>query len=69
VLAYAVSTARAILTINRKHFIALHHQTSDHCGIVVCTLDPDFARQAERIHDAVVGHTELNGMLIRVNRP
>jgi len=68
VLEYAIAGARAVLTINRKHFIALHRK-SDHCGIVVCKLDSDFERQAERIHDAVAGHTELNGMLIRVNRP
>jgi hypothetical protein len=40
-----------------------------HCGIVVCSLDADFARQANRIHEAVSRHADLTGMLIRVNRP
>lgn len=69
VLASAVSGNRAVLTINRKHFIALHHQMPAHCGIVVCSLDADSAGQANRIHDAVSQHTHLTGMLIRVNRP
>jgi hypothetical protein len=69
VLAYAVSGNRAVLTINRKHFIALHHQMPAHCGIVVCSLDADFAGQANRIHQAVSQHADLTGMLIRVNRP
>ena len=43
VLAYAISGNRAVLTINRKHFIALHHRMPAHCGIVVCSLDADFA--------------------------
>src|SRR5437588_594511 len=37
VLAYAVSLGRAILTINRRHFIKLHKTTATHSGIVVCT--------------------------------
>src|ERR1035441_9727554 len=69
VLAYAVSGNRAVLTINRKHFVALHNQMAAHCGIVVCSLDADFAGQASRIHEAVSLHTDLTGMLIRVNRP
>jgi hypothetical protein len=42
VLAYAISGGRAVLTINRKHFVALHNKTPAHCGIVVCSLDADF---------------------------
>jgi len=60
---------RAVLTINRKHFITLHHQMPAHCGIVVCSLDADFAGQANRIHQAVSQHADLTGVLIRVNRP
>jgi len=69
VLAYAISGNRAVLTINRKHFVALHHRVAAHCGIVVCSLDADFAGQANRIHEAVSFHADLIGMLIRVNRP
>ena len=69
VLAFAISEGRAVLTINRRHFIALHRPTPDHCGIVVCSLDADFDGQATRIHDAVSQHADLTGTLIRVNRP
>ncbi|MCX6631731.1 MAG: DUF5615 family PIN-like protein [Candidatus Solibacter sp.] len=69
VLAYAISGNCAVLTINRKHFVALHHRAAAHCGIVVCSVGPDFAGQANRIHAAVSLHSDLTGMLIRVNRP
>jgi hypothetical protein len=69
VLAYAISENRAVLTINRKHFIALHNRMPSHSGIVVCSLDADFAGQADRIHEAVSLQADLAGKLIRVNRP
>lgn len=69
VLALARTAKRALLTINRKHFIALHRQSTDHPGIIVCKFDPDFASQAGRIQSAIEGMIELAGHLIRVNRP
>ncbi len=69
VLALAVASNRVLLTINRKHFIALHRRSADHSGIVVCKFDPNFAGQAARIQAAVEAVTELAGQLIRVNRP
>jgi hypothetical protein len=69
VLAYAVEQQRAIVTLNRKHFLRLHQEQPDHAGIVVCTFDPDFAGQARRIHDAVSEQEPLSGKIIRVNRP
>jgi hypothetical protein len=69
VLAFAVSGHRAVLTMNRRHFIALHHRMRDHSGIVVCSVDADFAGQAARIHAAVSPYADLTGVLIRVNRP
>lgn len=68
VLAHAISGNRAVLTI-RKHFVALHQRVAAHCGIVVCSLDADFAGQANRIHEVVSFHADLTGVLIRVNRP
>ena len=53
VLAFATERGRAVLTINRKHFIALHRKTPDHAGIIVCTFDADFAGRAERINAAL----------------
>ena len=69
VLALAVSLGRAVLTLNRKHFIRLHHEQPAHAGIVVCTYDPDFIAQAARIHAALQPQPQLAGQLLRVNRP
>jgi hypothetical protein len=69
VLAFAISEARAVLTLNRKHFIRLHAKQVKHCGIVVCTFDRDFSGQAQRIHNAVTTAQSLDSELIRVNRP
>jgi hypothetical protein len=69
VLAFAVAQARAVLTINRLHFVRLHRLRSKHAGIVVCSLDADFAGLAARVHQAVQNKTKLDGELIRINRP
>lgn len=69
VLAFASSNGRALLTLNRKHFIRLHDRTPDHAGIVVCTFDGDFSGQADRIHLALQEQAPLAGRLVRVNRP
>jgi hypothetical protein len=69
VLEFARSEGRVVLTLNRKHFIALHASTPGHGGIVVCTVDADFIGQAHRIHALLVLHAELTGGLVRVNRP
>jgi predicted nuclease of predicted toxin-antitoxin system len=69
VLAFARAEERTVVTLNRKHFLRLHQAAPDHSGIVVCTYDPDFARQAHRIHAALQEHLSLNGKLLRVNRP
>lgn len=69
VLKLAVEEGRAVVTLNRRHFIRLHETDSRHPGILVCTFDPDFASQAKRIHQALVDCGELAGRLLRVNRP
>jgi hypothetical protein len=69
VLAFAVSQGRTVLTLNRRHFVRLHASQPDHAGIIVCTFDPDFDGQAQRIHQRVVERQYLAGELIRVNRP
>lgn len=69
VLEFARIETRTLLTLNRKHFIRLHQQQPDHCGIIVCTFDPDFVGQAARIHDVIQSATALPGNLLRVNRP
>ena len=69
VLAFATRENRAVLTLNRLHFIRLHREQAQHTGIIVCTFDPAFEAQAERIHKAIAGKASLAGQLLRVNRP
>jgi len=42
VLAFAHNDSRAVLTINRRHFVRLHHLGLKHSDILVCTFDPRF---------------------------
>ena len=69
VLAFATAEQRALLTLNRKHFIRLHRARSHHAGILVCTFDPDFVDQAGRIHGALAEQSDVAGQLVRINRP
>jgi hypothetical protein len=66
VLKFATAENRAVLTLNRRR---LGSANPAHAGVIVCTVDPDFTGQAERIHRAIGGQSSLNGQLIRVNRP
>jgi hypothetical protein len=71
VLDFAKEADRAVVTLNRKHFVRLHKKSSHHKGIIVCSIDLDFAGQAGRIHKAVEqgeSHS-LDEKLIRINRP
>jgi hypothetical protein len=69
VLSIANEKERALLTLNRKHFIQLHQQRPNHKGIIVCSFDPDFVGQAHRIADALEKEIGLTGRLIRIYRP
>jgi len=53
VLYLALEQGRALVTLNRKHFIRLHHLNKKHGGIIVCSMDLDYPGQALRIHQAV----------------
>lgn len=68
VLAFATQEKRILLTLNRKHFIRLHKQKNPHAGILACSYDPDFSALAKRINQAVKNE-DLDGKLIRINRP
>jgi predicted nuclease of predicted toxin-antitoxin system len=69
VLSFAVEQGRALLTLNRRHFIRLHLMQPNHAGIISCTFDLAFTAQAVRIDAALAPLTGLRGQLIRVNRP
>ena len=68
-LAYATAQARAVVTRNRKHFVALDRSGIVHAGIVACTEDADWDGQARRIDAAVAGKFDLAGKLLRVYKP
>ena len=69
VLQFACTENRALLTLNRKHFIRLHSLDENHQGIIVCTFDPDFVSLARRIHAEIESHGTLAKKLVRINRP
>ena len=69
VLDRSTKLGRTILTINRIDFRRLHNSNPEHGGVVICTFDSDFVRQAGRIHDACGIVDDLKGKLVRVNRP
>ena len=69
VLSIAVAERRIVLSLNRRDFIRLHKSSPNHIGILVCTFDPDFVRQARRIVDAIEKFGDPAGELMRVNRP
>ena len=61
---------RIVVTFNRKDFIQLHKQNSNHSGIIVCTEDKDFTGLANRIDKAILSlNNDTTNQLIRVNRP
>ena len=69
VLAFAVNLGRAVLTLNRWHFIRLHNQAGIHAGIIVCANDQDFLALALRIHQRLIKEGSLTNKLLRINKP
>jgi len=68
VLEFANQTERILITLNRKHFKNLHNAGATHCGIIVCTFDPNFVTLAKRIDSVLKASGGAKGKLIRVNR-
>ena len=69
VLEFARKEKRALLTLNRKHFIHLHGANPRHSGIMVCTFDNDFKGLAYRVHAEIESQSNLSSKLIRIDRP
>jgi hypothetical protein len=69
ILESATADQRAVVTLNRRHFVRLHSEDPKHAGIIVCSLDLDFDGQAARIDEAIAKQESTAGRLIRVNRP
>lgn len=69
VLAFAASTSRVLITLNRRDFLKLHRAGSHaHAGIVICRQDGNFVALASRIDSAVAAEPQMTGHLIRINR-
>ena len=69
VFQFAVRERRGLVTLNRRHFLRLARTTTDHPGVIVCTFDPDFRRQAVAIDAEIGSRPSLDGQVLRVNRP
>lgn len=69
VLLAAICDGRTVLTLNRRDYIRLHRQTPEHEGIIVCTRDHDFPRQAAAINRAILACDGLKNQLLRVTKP
>ena len=69
VLAYASDHRRALLTMNRLHFLRLHRHDSSHAGIIACTEDMDFAGLARRIHESLSSEPSAAGQFLRIYKP
>jgi hypothetical protein len=69
VLRFARAENRALLTLNRRHFMRLVRGRTDHPGLIACTFDPDFGRQARAIHALIADRSDLSGQVLRVYRP
>jgi predicted nuclease of predicted toxin-antitoxin system len=69
VLAFSTTQNRILLTLNRRDFIKLHFQNSQHSGIIVCTTDANFDALAQRIQNVLLENTgNFEGILLRVNK-
>ena len=68
ILQLAGADQRAVLTLNRRHFVRLHAQDPNHSGIIVCSFDLNFEGQAARIDQAVATEEPMTGRVVRVNR-
>jgi hypothetical protein len=69
VLTFAASQNRAVITLNRRHFVRLGGQRTDHAGIIVCSYDRDSVGLAARVDIAIRAFEDLIGRTIRINRP
>ena len=66
VLQDATNLGRCVLTLNRKHFRRLHEEGARHAGIILCTYDPDYSGQGQRVDEAVGSIPLLTGQLIHI---
>lgn len=68
VLRFAINENRILITYNRQDFIKQHYNIPHHCGIIICSLDPDIIGQATKIQKLVSSEEFFNGKLFRINK-
>ena len=61
VLEFAAKAGRILLTLNRRDFIEIHENLSNHMGIIVCTQNTDLREQAEQINQAIQETGDMAG--------
>lgn len=66
VLKDAISHKRTVLTLNGKHFKALHEIMPWHYGIIIGVHELNFAIQANAIHDFLTENIDMRGVCERV---
>ena len=69
VFEFAIQEGRAILTLNRRNFFRLARNQSSHSGVIACSEDFDFLKQAAQIHREISAYPSLDGKVIRIYRP
>jgi predicted nuclease of predicted toxin-antitoxin system len=60
---------RAILTLNRRHFLSLHRHHPVHSGLILCTHNPDPLNFAAQLHEKLMQTPLLNNQCLRIYRP
>jgi len=68
VVRFATARGRAVLTQNRRHFHREHRKSSDHGGIITCTVDANYRALADRIHARLQATPDLKGQLVKVTK-
>ncbi len=58
VLAFATQQERAVITLNRDDFIALHRSAISHNGIIICKTDRDYIGQEQTLHAYLARRTK-----------
>lgn len=69
VLIYSTDNNRAVITLNRDDFIALHKSGMNHGGIIICKDSRDYLGQAEALHAYLQNQVSfLDNRLLRVQQ-
>lgn len=69
VLAFATGSERIVLTLNRRDFARLHAACdARHAGIVACSADVNFEKQAKAIDRAIRGVVDMRGRFLSIHR-